>query len=110
MQAKKHPIDYKTEIVTVIEELPPERAAQLYNFARFLLEETRWADQAPAIEYPEMEDSLSDAELADEDALWEANMSRHTEKFAMLKAQAKTEVKAQKTSPMFKENGEFNLE
>lgn len=101
----QYPIDYEGAITTLIRELPMERAAQLYDFARFLLEESRSVAESPFTE-----DAISEEELAVEDAVWEASMARQADRFAALKAQAKADVKAQKAVPMFNEQGEFSVE
>ena len=101
----QYPIDYEGAIATLIRELPTERAAQLYDFARFLLEESRSVAESPFTE-----DDISEEELAVEDAVWEASMDRQADRFAALKAQAKADVKAQKAAPMFNERGKFSVE
>lgn len=108
MQTIQHPIDYEGAIATLVRELPAERAAQLYDFARFLLEESRIGAEPVVLEAED--DGISEEELAAEDTLWEKSMARHADRFAALKAQAKTDVKAQKAVPMFNENGEFSVE
>ena len=102
MQTTKHPIDYTEAIAALVKKLSMERAAQLYDFARFLLDESYHTSDA--------EDDLTEEELAAEDAQWEAAMARHADKFASLKAQAKADVQARKTSPMFDRQGEFIVE
>ncbi|MCL4831067.1 MAG: hypothetical protein KJZ86_01465 [Caldilineaceae bacterium] len=101
----QNPIDYEGAIATLIWELPTERAAQLYDFARFLVEESR-----SGVTSSLAEDDISEEELAFEDAVWEASMTRHADRYAALKAQAKADVKAQKVVPMFDERGEFSVE
>lgn len=81
--------------------LPSERAEQLYSFARFLLAESRFAMD---------EDDPTDVELEAEDALWDAAMIRHADKFEALKAQAITDIAARNISSMFDERGEFTIE
>ncbi len=110
MQTLQHPIDYEDAITGLVRQLPTERAAQLYDFARFLLDESEPMDQIASEEYEEAEDLISDEELAVEDALWEASMGRHAERFAALKAQAKADVKTLRSVPMFDETGEFSVE
>jgi uncharacterized protein YfeS len=110
MQTIEYPIDYEDAIATLVRELPVERAAQLYDFARFLLEDTRSMSQSAAIEQMAAEEQISDEELATEDALWESSMIRHADRFATLKTQAKADVKAGRTAPMFNGRGEFSVE
>ena len=78
--------------------------------ARFQFDESEPVDQLTPEEREDGEDLVSDEELAAEDALWEANMVRHAERFTALKAQAKADVKAQRAVPMFDEREEFNVE
>jgi hypothetical protein len=97
--------DCENAIVTVVRELPAERKVQLYNFARFLLEKSRPADQPVMVE--DMDGDISNEDLVAEDALWEAAMIRHADQFAALKPQAKAEVRAGKILPMFDDRGEL---
>ncbi|MBI5653369.1 MAG: hypothetical protein HZC40_23425 [Chloroflexi bacterium] len=99
MQTVKHPVDYVKAITALVKKLPSERAAQLYDFARFLLDQSR--------SKMNQHDDLSEAELTAEDAVWEKTLSRHAEKFAALKVQAKADVKRHKSAPMFNKRGEF---
>ncbi len=108
MGSIQYPTDYEGAIVTLIRELSTERAAQLYDFARFLLEESRSVAEFPFTE--DREDDISEEELAAEDTVWEKSMARHADRFAALKAQAKADVKAQKAVPLFNERGEFSVE
>ena len=108
MQTTEHLIDYENAIVDLVRQLPEERAAQLYDFARFLLAEVGPFHQA--VDGEGVDEQLSDEELAAEDALWEASKNRHKDRFAALKAQAKADVKAKKAVPMFNERGEFTVE
>lgn len=110
MQTMPPPQEYGEAIAALVRQLPAERAAQLYDFARFLLEQSQSIDQLAVIDDEGIADEVSAEELAAEDALWETSMSRHADQFAALKAQAKADVKAKKTVPMFNEKGEFNVE
>lgn len=73
METSNHSIDYAQKLATLVKQLPEDRAAQLYDFARFLLAESRRGsvdvDGDDAGE-------VSDAELAAEDAEWEAALTR----------------------------------
>ena len=110
VQTIEYPIDYEDAIAKLVRELPIERAAQLYDFARFLLEDTRSMSQSAAMSSMAAEEQISDEELAAEDALWESSMIRHADRFAALKTQAKADVKAERTAPMFNRSGEFSVE
>lgn len=100
---------YGEAIAALVRQLPAEQAAQLYDFARFLLEQSQSIDQPAAIDDEGIAGEVSAEELAAEDALWETSMSRHADQFAVLKAQAKADAKAKKTVPMFNERGEFDI-
>ncbi len=58
---------------------------------------------------PDDDDNLSEAELEAEDRVWEEMMERHADKFAVLEAQAETDIVAGRTIDVFDENGEFVL-
>lgn len=110
MQNPTYLIDYERAIVALLRRLPLERAAQLYDFARFLVADDG-ADARPrTIEEAEADDLVSDEELAAEDLDWEMSLRRHADRFAALKAQAKADVSAHRTAPMFNERGEFVVE
>lgn len=98
MQNAQPTTDYAKAISGLVRQLPGDRAAQLYAFARFLLKESRSSVQPNAMED---DDNASEEEMAVEDALWEASTTRHAERFAALKAQAKADVKAGKAVQMF---------
>lgn len=106
----QHPIDYENAIAGLVRQLPTERAIQLYDFARFLLQEVGSSDQFATVEDEGAEDQVSDEELEAEDARWEASMARHSDRFAALKVQAKADVKAGNAVPMFDASGEFSVE
>lgn len=110
MHTPTYVIDYEDAISVLVRKLPMERAAQLYDFARFLVEDARSTTRSRSVEEAEMEYPVSDEELAAEDLLWEASMRGHADRFAALKAQAKADVRAQRTAPMFDESGEFIVE
>ena len=95
MQTTNHPVDYAQMIAQLAAQLPEDRAAQLYAFARFLVAEA--AEE-------------TEAELAAEDAAWEAALTRHPDSFAALKTQALADIAAGNTSPMFDERGAFTIE
>ena len=98
-------VDYAQAIAELVATMPIERAAQVYDFARFL--------QAPPVPPPLVDkgddDWLSDSEeqMQAEDALWDAAYARHRDQFAALAEAARAEIVAGTTQPMFDENGEF---
>lgn len=103
MQSAQPTTDYVKAISQLVRQLPGDRAAQLYDFARFLLDESRSSTQPIGLD----DDDAKEEEMAAEDAVWEASMTRHADRFAALKAQAKADVKAGKAEPMYNEQGEF---
>ena len=56
---------------------------------------------------PASEEAIFDKNLEEEDKQWETSMARHADQFAALLAQAKTEIQAGQTTPMFNKQGEF---
>lgn len=104
MQTTHSPNDYARWIAALARKLPAERAAQLYDFARFLLNESGEAISE------DMPDKVSEAELEAEEVVWEDALARHADEFAQLKAQAREDVKAGKSLPMFDERGEYKAE
>lgn len=109
MQAQEfsYPADYARAIAALVAKMPVERASQVYDFAQFL--QTR-AIPAPSVDMKN-EDWLNDTEeqMQAEDALWNATLARHHDKFSALAETARTEVSAGKTQPMFKAEGECAL-
>lgn len=78
-----------------------ERAAQVYDFVRFL-------QSQPAYPPPladEDDDWLNDSEeqMQAEDALWEAAQVRHQAQFTALATTARAEIRTGADQPMFDE-------
>lgn len=97
MQTLTPPIDYTQLIVALVRNLPADRAKQLYDFARFLLAESR----SPTL-------AETEEEIAADEALWDAQFAAtDDDKLAALVASVEAEIKAGKTLPMFDEHGEF---
>ena len=98
-------MDYAQAIADLVATMPIERAAQVYDFARFL--------QAQSVHTPlvgrDDDDWLngSEEQMQAEDALWDAAYARHRNKFAALAEAARTEIEAGTTQPMFDEHGEL---
>ena len=101
------PVDYAKAIALLVAKMPLERAAQVYDFVRFLQGQTA----APSPITSADEDWLNDTEeeMQAEDALWEAIQARHRDKFAALAASARAEIDADATEPMFRADGELAL-
>lgn len=55
----------------------------------------------------ESEDGVTEQELLAEDEVWAKALERHAERFGKLKAQAKADVEAGRSSEMFSDDGEF---
>ncbi|MBI1929247.1 hypothetical protein HYR99_34000 [Candidatus Poribacteria bacterium] len=104
-QVVSQSIDYAQAIAELVATMPIERAAQVYDFARFL--------QAQSVS-SSLSDKGADVWLNDseeqmqaEEALWDAAYARHRDKFSALAEAARAEITAGTTQPMFDENGEF---
>ncbi len=95
--------DYARAIAELVATLPPERAAQVYDFARFL--------QSQAIQPPpaEEDDWLNDteAEMQAEDAQWQAFYERNRAELLRLRERALGEIAAGETRPLFDEDGDI---
>jgi hypothetical protein len=104
-QVKNRPADYARAIAKLVAKMPVERAAQLYDFARFLQAE---ALSVSPIELTE-DDWLNDSEdqMQAEDELWEAARARHRAEFAALQENARAEIDAGITQPLFDANGDI---
>ena len=109
MQAQMPPQsgDYARVIAAIVARMPIERAAQVYDFVRFLQEQPA---STLLIEAGD-DDWLNDDEsrMAAEDEQWEATYERHHEKFAALAEAARAEIAANTTQSMFDEDGNFVL-
>lgn len=106
------------EIVPIVRQLPPlERLHLIHVLAEGLDQLNSTKATSPVVD--KMDEGQAsdewvmpetDAELTAEDAHWEATLTRHADKFAALKAQAKADVQAHKTVPMFDAAGKFAVE
>jgi hypothetical protein len=97
--------EYAQAVAKLVAKMPIERAAEVYDFARFL--QDRPAFQLPA-DQPAL-DWLGDSEeqMRAEDAQWEAAVARHPDKFDALAEAARVEIAAGASQPMFDDHGEF---
>lgn len=86
----------RDDVIAAIEALPADKLVEVYDFARFLAERSTAAEVEP-----------TEAELATEDAKWEATYARHADKFDALAAQAEADIDADKSLPMFDEDGRW---
>lgn len=98
-------VDYAQALAKLVATLPVERAAQVYDFARFLQAQPGYPSPVEQTE----DDWLNDSEeqLAAEDAGWEALYTQQHDKFAKLTEAARAEIVAGVTEPMFDEHGEW---
>jgi len=99
--------DYLREIAKIIVKLPVERAAEVYDFARFLL------SPRPAVEIPssDEDDWLNDSpeQIAQEDVVWDAAYVRSRDNLRTMASDAVAEFDAGETTPLFNDKGELNL-
>ncbi len=97
-------IDYAKAIADLVAKMPLERAAQVYDFARFLQ-----AQSTRTRANEEDDDWLNDSEeqMQAEDALWDATFTRQRDEFTALAQAARAEIDAGATQPMFDERGEI---
>ena len=95
--------DYVAALVRLVTKMPPERAAQVYDFARFL------QTQPARTDLVEDDDWLNDTEeqLQAEDAAWADALHQPSNQFEMLLDAARSEVKAGITQPLFDDKGEL---
>lgn len=91
-------------VAELVAGLPLDRAAQVYDFARFLQAQPLSA-AGVTNDLPWLDDS--EAQMQAEDEIWEATYTRHRDRFRALKEAALDEINADATHPMFDESGEF---
>ncbi len=104
-EATARSIDYAQSVAELVARMPVEHAAQVYDFASFLLV------RPVRVKLTELDndDWLNDTEeqMQAEDDLWDAAYVRQNEKFVALRETAHTEIKAGATQPMFDEHGKL---
>jgi len=105
--AKRGSRDYARAIAELVATLPPERAAQAYDFARFLQTQSDTPQPLSA----EEDDWLSDSEadMQAEDAQWRAIYDEHRPEFLRLREQAASEIASDETQPLFDDRGNVDL-
>lgn len=98
------PKDYAQAVATLVAAMPIERAAQVYDFVRFLQNQPSY----PLLDTAEDDDWLNDNEeqLAAEDALWDAARVRHQDKLSTLTKAARKEIEDGSTQSLFTADGE----
>ena len=95
--------DYASATAAIIKAMPIERAAQVYDFARFL--QAQPVGPSPIAEDPDAWLNVSEEQMQAEDATSDAAYARHREKFAALRETARDEIEAGATQPLFDEHG-----
>jgi len=99
----RRPQDYARATAVIIKAMSLDRAAQVYDFARFL--QAAPAAPSPIAEDPDAWLSDSEEEMQAEDAMWDATYERHREEFAAIRETARGEIKAGVTQPLFDDHG-----
>jgi hypothetical protein len=94
---------YAEAVAEVVAVLPPARAAQVYDFARFLQAQSTAPLPAP----DDDDDWLNDPEeqLLAEDAHWAAFYEQRADQFLQLRDSARREIASGETQPLFDEDG-----
>jgi len=107
-QAENKSVDYADATARLMAKMSAERAAQVYDFARFMLAQAERRRGGKE----ESGDWLFDSEeqMQQEDEQWEAAYGKHQEKFAALEDAARKEIAESKALPMFDKRGEIKLE
>ena len=101
-------IDYARAIAQLVAAMSIERAAEVYDFARFLFG-TPASVPTPVVESDDDWLNDSPAQIAVEDAIWEETLTRNRAKTLALADEASAEFEAGETMPLFNEQGELNL-
>ena len=98
---------YAEAVAEVVAVLPPARAAQVYDFARFLQEQSIASPMAPGSD----DDWLNDSEeqLQAEDAQWAAFYEQRAAQFLQLRERARHETAFGETQPLFHKDGDLAL-
>ncbi|MEZ4710993.1 MAG: hypothetical protein R3A44_27595 [Caldilineaceae bacterium] len=94
MQTKQQlqPSDYAKAVAALVANMSLDRAAQVYDFVRYLQRQSTYPSPITAEEDDWLEDS--EEQMQAEDALWDASLARHPDKFAALAAAAREEINA----------------
>ncbi len=100
--------DYAQAVAELVAKLPLDRAAQVYDFARFLQAQSL----ASAVVASSDDDWLhdSDEQMEAEDVLWDAAFDQHRDHFTALADAARAEIKVGTTQPLFDERGEVMID
>jgi hypothetical protein len=106
-EQQPQPVDYAKAIATLVAQMSLERAAQVYDFVRFLQHQPTHPSFPVLAEADWLDDT--EEQLQAEDALWEEMQARHRTQFSALAAAARAEIDAGTTQPMFTPNGDLAL-
>jgi len=89
-------------VAELVASLPPERSAEVYDFARFLQSQP----VAPDAQHAEENDWLNDteAQMQAEDVRWQAANDQHRAAFHQLRERALREIAAGEMEPLFDQN------
>jgi len=101
--AKSGSRDFARAIAELVATLPPERAAQAYDFACFLHAQEASLQPLPAASDAWLNDS--EAEMQAEDARWQVAYDQQRPEFLRLREQAIREITSGETQPLFDEQG-----
>ncbi len=101
------PVDYANAVAALVADISSERAAQVYDFVRFLRSQPTYPSPITAEDDHWLDDT--EEQMQAEDARWNAAQARHRDKFATVAAAARAEIDAGATEPMFTTDGEFTL-
>lgn len=98
---------YAEAVAEVVAVLSPARAAQVYDFARFLQEQSTVSPVALSSD----DDWLNDSEeqLQAEDAQWAAFYEQRSAQFLPLRERARRELASGETQPLFHEDDDLAL-
>ena len=97
--------EYAQAVAAIMTAMPPERAEQVYDFARLL--QARVAASPSRDEDTDNWLNDSEEQMQAEDAVWEATYTRHKDKFVTLREAARAEIEAGATENMFDANGDL---
>lgn len=94
---------YAQAVAAIMAAMPPDRAEQVYDFARFL--QARQPAPSPITE--DIDEWLYDSEeqMQAEDAVWKAFYSRHQDRLLTLREAARAEIDSGATEEMFDAHG-----
>lgn len=107
IQSTERSRTYAEAVAELVAALPPARAAQVYDFARFLQAQSAASQPTP----DEDDDWLNDSEeqLQAEDAQWAAFYEQSAAQFLQLRERARREIASGETQPLFAEDGDLAL-